>query len=386
MQYPRTKKPRKISDAVFRGKSSAYSFQVYPLASEILDTPGVFILSRRRTDKFGHGHQSAVCIGEANSIAAELKKHKRAKCVKNNEPNVVCILTEESPATRTSVLKDLTDARKFGCIRNVYDSTIKPKSYEPIKLSGRRRSVAPAPVPDVKVETVAGKPGRKPAVRSAAAKAVSKPDRKARKTDPRTAKAAPVRSVARTVAKPQRKPNKPLAVAPAKAGSSKTAAGTSKRKQVIAVKRPAARSAAAEPVKTTRVAAVPAAAKRSNAKRVAAAKPAPLAGRATKSVAAKSRAAQPKAAKQPVAVKSKIASKRVKAATAKKTGTAKSRQPAKPAASARGTKPAAARSRVQGGVDSNRRQHRLPKPEKPVNKRTKSRADGKPRSRQKTAA
>src|SRR5829696_2915083 len=235
MQYPRTKKPRKISDAVFRGKLSAYNFQVFPLTADIADTPGVFILSRRRTDKFGHGHQSAVCIGETNSIAAELKKHKRAKCVKNNEPNVVCILTEENAAARTGVIKDLTAARKFGCIRNVYDSTIKPKSYEPIKLSGRRRSVAPAPVPEVKPAPVKGKPEQKPVAKAALTKAATKPSVKTKPRAAKATKAKPIKPVA--VAAPKRKATRPVAASKTKRSKAATAPKRTSIKPVAPAKK-----------------------------------------------------------------------------------------------------------------------------------------------------
>src|SRR5215203_1805978 len=124
MKRPRSKRSAKISEAVFLGKKTIYKFDVYPLGGEFPDSPAVFVLSRRKVDKAGKASHAASCIGETASIAAELKKHKRAKCVKQNAGNVVCVLTDESERNRSAVLDDLTDARTFSCVRNVFEPTM----------------------------------------------------------------------------------------------------------------------------------------------------------------------------------------------------------------------------------------------------------------------
>jgi len=402
MQYPRLKKPRKISDAVFRGKKSAYNFQVFPLTADIADTPAVFIISRRRTDKHGHGHQSAVCIGETNSILSELKKHKRAKCVKNNEPNVICVLEESNSAARAGVLEDLTAARKFGCIQNVYDSTIKPKSYETPKHARRAKRVVPEIAVEIKTvasakEKASAKPSKKPSTRRAAtprAKAESVSSKAAKAKQIKTvavaaarspkrkqAAAAPLRSKATSAVKPARTKNKPT---PAAAKRIVKAVGASKPRRVrpdaaaVTAKRPAAkRVGSSKPV---------AAAPKRVGKQTAAKPISASVKVAKKPISIKPKAAA-KTVKKPIAVKSKaVTAKRAKAVPAKNVKSAKPKPTANSASPKRTTAAAGTRSRVQSSVDSNRRQHRLPKPQKPADKRAKSRIAGKPRTRQKTAA
>src|SRR5690242_9668590 len=107
MKHPRSKKLKRISEAVFRGKKSQYSFDVFPITNDIEDSPAVYIFSRRQLDKFGHGHHFVSCIGETDSVLAEVKRHKRNKCVKQNESNVVCILREDNEAKRAGMIDDL---------------------------------------------------------------------------------------------------------------------------------------------------------------------------------------------------------------------------------------------------------------------------------------
>src|SRR5690348_3000045 len=121
------KRVRKIAEAVFRGQKTQYKFDVFPLTTDITDAPAIFIISRRITDKFRRGHHSTICLGETASIQAELKKHKRAKCVKQNAANVVCILKDADTVHRGLIVDDLQTARSFSCIRNADQPNIKPK-------------------------------------------------------------------------------------------------------------------------------------------------------------------------------------------------------------------------------------------------------------------
>lgn len=146
MQRSPRKRTSKISEAVFRGRRSFYSFEVFPLtAKDIEDAAGVFIISRRRTDKFGSGHHATICVGETRSILAEIRRHKRAKCVKQTAANVVCFLREEKPETRLGVVEDLVSSRTFNCVRNEIRTAIKPRpAIVEFKPEPRRRRVVPA--------------------------------------------------------------------------------------------------------------------------------------------------------------------------------------------------------------------------------------------------
>jgi hypothetical protein len=121
------KRIRKLSIAVFRGSRTEYNFDVYPISPAITDNPAVFIFSRRKVDKRGRWHHAVSCVGETHSIVAEVKKHKRAKCIKGNQANVVCLLKEDDRKARASVLDDIVSARAFSCVRGKFKPTIKAK-------------------------------------------------------------------------------------------------------------------------------------------------------------------------------------------------------------------------------------------------------------------
>ena len=121
------KRIRKLSTAVFRGSRSEYNFDVFPISTAITDHPVVFIFSRRKLDKKGRAHHAVSCVGETQSIVSEIKKHKRARCVKGNEANVVCIFKEGDKKLRSTVLDDIASARGFSCIQGKFKPTIKAK-------------------------------------------------------------------------------------------------------------------------------------------------------------------------------------------------------------------------------------------------------------------
>jgi len=121
------KRVRKLSTAVFRGSRSEYTFDVYPLSTAITDNPVVYIFSRRKVDKLGRWHHAVSCVGETQSIVSEIKKHKRARCVKGSESNVVCIIKEADRRARSGVLDDIASARAFSCVQGKFKPTIKAK-------------------------------------------------------------------------------------------------------------------------------------------------------------------------------------------------------------------------------------------------------------------
>ncbi len=112
MKHPR-KLARKIGEAVFRGKDGIYSFKMYPLGGEVTDAPAVYIISRRTVDRFRRGHHHAVCVGESDAVFTELKRHKRAKCVKENAADTVSIYREDDAKKRARLVDDLGAGRLF---------------------------------------------------------------------------------------------------------------------------------------------------------------------------------------------------------------------------------------------------------------------------------
>ena len=114
------KRIRKLSTAVFRGARTEYSFDVYPISPAITDSSAVFVFSRRVVDKKGRAHHAVSCVGEAKSLVAEIKRHKRAKCVKEGAANVVCVLKDPDRGSRVDVVQDISEARQFGCVRGKY--------------------------------------------------------------------------------------------------------------------------------------------------------------------------------------------------------------------------------------------------------------------------
>ena len=133
MKHPQLRRARKVGEAVFRGVNSVHTFEVFPLTTDIRDSAAVFIISRRITDRSKTGHHRAVCVGEADSIVSEIKRHKRAKCVKIHEANAICVLRENDRSARSQVIDDLVAARSFACIRNVSKLISKPTSKSAIK-------------------------------------------------------------------------------------------------------------------------------------------------------------------------------------------------------------------------------------------------------------
>lgn len=144
------KRIRKLSTAVFRGSRTEYNFDVYPITTAITDNAVVFIFSRRQVDRFGRAHHAVSCAGETVSIVSEIKKHKRARCIKGNEANVVCILRKPDRTERIDVLDDITSVRAFSCVRGKFKPTIKAKlsvvkdaktakilPFKPLKKAGR---------------------------------------------------------------------------------------------------------------------------------------------------------------------------------------------------------------------------------------------------------
>lgn len=111
-------KSLKISEAVLRGQKTTYNFEVFPMEIEFKPDSAVFIISRRKIDKFGRGHHKFVCIGQTASLVHEIKKHKKGKCVKQNKANVVCVLLEADEKLRLKIEEDLKAVYTIPCLHN----------------------------------------------------------------------------------------------------------------------------------------------------------------------------------------------------------------------------------------------------------------------------
>jgi hypothetical protein len=115
---PKNRKARPIGSAVFRGKKALYDFKVFALNEKFEPIPAVYIISRRKTDRHKRGHHALICIGETDSISDELKRHRKGKCVKKHEANVVSILPETDEKMRLKIETDLKAAHAVVCNLN----------------------------------------------------------------------------------------------------------------------------------------------------------------------------------------------------------------------------------------------------------------------------
>lgn len=112
---PKNRKAKPLGSAIFRGKKERYDFKMFALDEVLEAIPAVYIISKRTTDKRRKGHHALICIGETASIFAEIKKHRKGKCVKKHAANVVSILPEADEKTRLKIETDLKAAHTVVC-------------------------------------------------------------------------------------------------------------------------------------------------------------------------------------------------------------------------------------------------------------------------------
>jgi hypothetical protein len=116
MKHRKEKSPR-IGSAVIRGRRERYEFEVFPLDVEMQPVPAVYVISRRVIDREGRGHHKFVCIGQTESLALELKKQKKGKCIKKFKANVISVLPTENENARFSIEADLKATHSIPCLR-----------------------------------------------------------------------------------------------------------------------------------------------------------------------------------------------------------------------------------------------------------------------------
>ena len=112
---PKKKKAKPIGSAIFRGKKERYGFEIFPIDAELEDVSAIYVISKRKTDKLKKGHHALVCIGQTESVLGEIKRHKKGKCVKKYQANVISILPEENEKKRLRIETDLKAAHTVMC-------------------------------------------------------------------------------------------------------------------------------------------------------------------------------------------------------------------------------------------------------------------------------
>lgn len=112
---PRKKKVKPIGAAIFRGIKERYDFQVFPADGEFEDAAAIYIISRRVVDKNKRAHHKMVCIGQADSVLGDLKKHRKGKCFKQYQVNAISVLREENEVKRLKIAADLMSAHAIPC-------------------------------------------------------------------------------------------------------------------------------------------------------------------------------------------------------------------------------------------------------------------------------
>jgi hypothetical protein len=110
------KKAKAIGAAVFRGKKERYDFEVFPIDGEFEDVSAIYIISKRKIDKRKRAHHALVCIGQTDSLVAELKKHRKGKCVKKFAANSISLLREANEKQRLKIETDLKAAHAIPCV------------------------------------------------------------------------------------------------------------------------------------------------------------------------------------------------------------------------------------------------------------------------------
>lgn len=107
-----------ISEAVFRGQKSLYSFEVYPLSVQFNEVPAVYVISKRKIDRQGRAHHFLVCVGQTESLVEDIKKHKRDNAVRQLKADTVSVILESDEAKRLEVENDLKSAHAIACQHN----------------------------------------------------------------------------------------------------------------------------------------------------------------------------------------------------------------------------------------------------------------------------
>lgn len=174
-----SRKSPKIADAIVRGRKNTYEFEVFPLDTVFETQSAVYVISRRKTDKFGRGHQKFVCIGQTASLATDVARHKK-KCAKRLKANVICVYVEDKEKSRLKIEEDLKAAHSLPC---VHDETVSEnestqlESKSEIKLpKAKVEPKAEIPAPEKRQKFAAKKIQPEKIVKIKERKAAKKPE------------------------------------------------------------------------------------------------------------------------------------------------------------------------------------------------------------------
>ena len=105
-----------IGAATFLGKRLTYAFDTFDLKSKFEDFPALFVISKRKVDRFGRGHHKIICIGQTEALGKAMNKHTKLAAIKNNKGNVVSILKDESEKHRLIIEENLKSRYKVLCL------------------------------------------------------------------------------------------------------------------------------------------------------------------------------------------------------------------------------------------------------------------------------
>lgn len=112
---PRPKTLKPLGKAVFRGKKALYDFKVFSLDEQFEAVQAVYIISKRKTDKNRRAHHLLLCIGQTDSVVEAIKKHRKNRCLKKNNANVISLLREPDAKKRLQIADDLKAAHTIVC-------------------------------------------------------------------------------------------------------------------------------------------------------------------------------------------------------------------------------------------------------------------------------
>lgn len=187
MKHRKEKSPR-IGSAVIRGQRERYEFEVFPLDVEMQPVPAVYVISRRVIDREGRGHHKFVCIGQTESLAVELKKQKKGKCIRKFKANVISVLPTENENARFSIEADLKATHSIPCLHepeNASQIVVMPAKKLKVEQKNEKRS--PILISPVVAKAVPLKP---PGLKSG--KKENKAEKKIEAPKPRVAKVKPI--------------------------------------------------------------------------------------------------------------------------------------------------------------------------------------------------
>jgi hypothetical protein len=105
----------KIATAVFSGKSgNKYNFDVYPFG-QAFNAVGAIYIFTTRTVANGAGSHRFAYIGQTGDLSERFDDHHKAKDIRAQYPNCICIHVENDEDLRCAIESDLIACNKTPC-------------------------------------------------------------------------------------------------------------------------------------------------------------------------------------------------------------------------------------------------------------------------------